>query len=143
MALKFEPVIRKARFHVPGYTPQQMNEMAEDFILESIRPRIRQALDVNDKPVPPLAKNYAKRKQKRRGLNPVRDWTLSGNTLKTLSVLVAGHNTATIGFVGPIANRRAYINNARYRQFGVSPSDSEKLTRIRAEMERPVRALAA
>jgi hypothetical protein len=142
MALKFDPVIRKARFHVPGYSPQVMNDMAENFILESIRPRIRQALDVNDQPVPPLGKNYAKRKQ-RSGMNPVRDWTLSGDTLKALSVLVAGHNTATIGFVGPIANRRAYINNSYYRQFGVSPSDSQKLTRIRAEMERPVKTIAA
>jgi hypothetical protein len=93
----------------------------------SIRTRIKRGLDVNDNPAPRLSGRgklggYAGLKA-RRGLNPIRDWTLTGQTLQALQPLQTLPGQISVGFTDARAARIAAINNARSKQFGVSPSD--------------------
>lgn len=120
-----------------GFSAQQMQSIGQQLVDGAIRPRIKSGLTADDQPAPPLAVGYAKRKQ-RRGLNPIRDWTLTGRTLRSMKVLSAGPNQARIGFTDPTANMRAAINNKRARQFGMSPNDHEKLIQITLNTGKPV-----
>lgn len=168
MAVKFQTKIRKARFHVEGYTPEQMASVAT-VLRDSIEQRILRAMDVNDAAAPPLKqpirnvtsrrnvvtvngqrliqlpgkeyRGYPYYKQKRGG-NPVRDWKLSGRTLRSMRVLTAAANRAVIGFTDAEANKRAYINNRRWRQFGMSPRDRAAMMAAFAGL-RPVKTKAA
>ena len=67
-----------------------------------------------------------------RGLQPIRDWTWSGHTLRCLKVLTANENLAAIGFLDEAlpgrrqtASQIAAYNNRRERQWGVSPRDRQ------------------
>lgn len=115
----------------------------------SIMNRIKLARDVWDNPAPPLKQltkgvndNFGVQIRTRpvkfqgyigrkiaRGRNPIRDWTYSRLTLDSMHVLQVGPRYAVIGFSHPLANLRAAINNRRWRQFGVSPSDRAVLLR--------------
>ena len=44
--------------------------------------------------------------------------------MRSLKVLVAQPRTCWIGFAEPRADFRAFMNNRRWRQFAVSPSDA-------------------
>ncbi len=134
---RFKTTIRKARFVEQGFSAQQMQSIGQQFIDTAERPRIRAGLTVYDQPAPPLSIGYAKRKT-RRGLQPIRDWSLTGRTLRSMKVLTAGPNQARIGFTDAEANKRAAINNRRARQFGVSPADHTKLIQITLNTGKPV-----
>lgn len=134
MAGRFQTRISKARFTATVFTPQVMQAIAEPVAL-AIRQRISAGMDAQDQPAPPLkvkvgAKNpnagYRGLKQ-RRGLKPIRDWTFTGRTLRSLKVLSAAANKAVIGFTDAVSNMRAAINNRRWRQFGLSPKDQLEL----------------
>jgi hypothetical protein len=67
-----------------------------------------------------------------RGLQPIRDWTWSGHTLRCLKVLTANENRAAIGFLDEAlpgrrmtASQIAAFNNRREAQWGVSPRDRQ------------------
>jgi len=95
-------------------------------LADSIKTRIMSGRDVNDNQAPPLAKNYARAKQ-RRGLNPIRDWRWSGNTLAALGPVTTPAGQIAVGFNNPKAARIAAILNVRCQQFGISPGDQANI----------------
>jgi hypothetical protein len=129
---------KKARFVVTQFPAERMRVIAEN-VRASIMDRIAQGLDVNDQPAAPLSTSYAKFKA-RKGLAPIRDWKLTGQTLGHLKVLTAEPNRAKIGFLpgvrwgsvrGKAEKRRLSIQEVvgflqrKHRQFGLSPRDRE------------------
>lgn len=136
---KFKTVVRKARFAAPGYRPEQMIAIAQA-TADDIRVRIMRAQDVNDGIAPGLKAAYAKRKSQRGG-NPIRDWFLTGRTLRSLKVLSAAQNRAVIGFTDAVSNFRAALNNRRWRQFGISPTNRQALVRELKLQASPVKVV--
>jgi phage gpG-like protein len=129
----FQTKITHARF---VFSPFRADEMATigGILMRSVRDRIQAGVNVNDSPSKPLTAAYAKTKGSRTG-STLRDWTNSGNTMRSLAVLSANENRAVIGFNNPIAGRIAHWNNLRERAFGVSPRDREALiAAVRATM---------
>lgn len=94
----------------------------------AVKSRIQHGYDVNDNPAPALkppargTRGYAQRKLSR-GLQPIRDWTFTGRTLRALGVKNVEQNAVTVGFTDPMADLVAWFNNRRARQFGASPTD--------------------
>ena len=105
-----------------------MATAANGLIKNAILPRVRNALTVYDTAAPALRPAYAKAKSKR-APPAVRNWTYTGRTLRSMKTLSSKENQAVIGFTDRESNMRAAINNARIRQFGVSPSDRRQLAR--------------
>ena len=130
----------KSRFVANEFTPERMHELGR-VIQDANIERIGLGLDVNDQPAPPLKEGYRRFKQ-RKGLDPIRNWRLTGRTLRSLRVLSAAHGRAVIGFTDAITGMRAAINNRRARQFGVSPVDRGKLM-AELRKERTVKVEAA
>jgi hypothetical protein len=172
-------IVRKARFVVTQYTPEQMISLGQSLIDDGIKARLARAEDVYDAAAPPLtdgsrktrysvsgqknvtynSRGYASYKRRFKlnngasvssfdPMNPrahgeVRDWHLTGRTLRAMRVLSASAGKAVIGFSDPVANMRAVINNRRHRQFGVSPKDQQILLRKLASLPKFVTAKAA
>ena len=99
------------------------------FMADRIRRRIESGVNISDNPSKELTQGYMRAKQ-RRGLQPVRDWTWRGRTLRSLNVLRANENSVTIGFTDPQADKIAAVNNRREKAFGVSPEDRKALREI-------------
>lgn len=140
---KTKIVRSRARFVVKPLSAQQMINVAEP-VKEDIKQRILRAETVNDTPAPPLkekvpGKGYPTYKA-RRAPPAIRNWRLTGRTLHEMRVLSAGPNRAVIGFSSPVANLRAYINNRRSRQFGVSPRNEQTLIQKYREQRAGVQA---
>ena len=119
------------------YTPQQMAIIGEAG-RASMYDRIRLSVDVYDRPAPPLkvpAKypngGYPRYKVSKYGGRPIRDWWRTGQTLRAMKVIQAATNRVVIGFTTPAANLRAFLNNRRWRQFGLSPRDLIAVNRAR------------
>jgi hypothetical protein len=87
-----------------------------------------------------LVAKYATRKAKK-GLNPVRDWTYTGRTLRSLKTVSAALNRAVIWFTDTETRKRAFFNNRRAVQFGVSPRDQKVLAEEFKSLPSPVRAV--
>jgi hypothetical protein len=121
----FHTKVSHARFVVGPFSSDQMNTLA-GILRDSMRGRIQLGLNCNDQPSKTLNPKYAKGKQAK-GKQPIRDWTMSGNTVRAMAVLSANENRAVIGFNNPIAARIARFNNLRERAFGVSPHDRQIL----------------
>jgi hypothetical protein len=130
MAKRFQTVKRRARFSVAGYSANQM-ELIGQSVRDDIEQRILSARDVNDSPTPPLkngARGNGYASQKARKAPPaIRNWKFTGRTLRSMKVLSAAPNQAKIGFTDAVANKRAFYNNRRWRQFGVSPGNRKAL----------------
>jgi hypothetical protein len=106
-------------------------------LADSIRARIQSGQNIYDQPAAPLKPGKPGRRgypdyKAARGLQPIRDWTWSGHTLRCLKVLRANENRAEIGFLDEAAPWRkqtasqiAFWNNQRERQWGVSPRDRQ------------------
>lgn len=170
MAARHQPKIQKARFYVGPFPPDAMLGLG-NFLIGIIQERLDQGRDVSDGVAPPLkqkvtipTKSVAGRgsliqeailrrtykdvgyrgRKLRKGLKPIRDWNYTGQTRRSMKVLRAGVGKVTVGFVGAVANRRASINNWRWRQFGVSPGDRRILRpfvdRMMREVVRPIAA---
>jgi hypothetical protein len=128
---KFKPTVkRKVRFEVRGYSADYMLTVGQT-VRDDIEQRILAGLDVSDGPVPPLkngsrGSGYASQKA-RKAPPALRNWRFTGRTLRSMKVLSAAPNQAKIGFTDPEANRRAFFNNRRYRQFGVSGANRRTL----------------
>ena len=149
---RFETVIRKARFVYSPYTGQEMQGFAQ-VLADSIRKRIQSGQNIYDQAAAPLKpgrnghRGYPDYKTAR-GLQPVRDWTWSGHTLRCLKVLTANENRAAIGFLDErlpgrnmTASQIAFYNNLRERQWGVSDRDRQAV--IVVMTARPVVMLKA
>src|SRR5206468_5192437 len=100
---RFNPVIRRARVVVTGYSPEQMINFG-NVLNSSIGDRMDRGLDINDSPAPPLRPGYAKYKQ-RQGGSGIRDWKLTGRTRRSMKVLSAGQNHAVLGFTDDVTNQ--------------------------------------
>jgi len=133
---RFQTIIRRARFIYSPYAAAEMQSFAQE-LADSIRARIRSGQNIYDQPAAPLKPGKAGRRgypeyKSARGLQPIRDWTWSGHTLRCLKVLTANENRAVIGFLDEampgrrqIASQIAFYNNQRERQWGVSPRDRQ------------------
>lgn len=122
MAKRFLTTITKARFVTVGWDGQQMAQAADGVINNGLLPRIRAAMTVDDSPAPPLTPKYADQKAKKYP-PAVRNWMWTGRTLRSMKTLTGSPNKAVIGFTDAITNLRAFRNNARVKQFGISPRD--------------------
>lgn len=134
---KFQPVIRQARFDAPGISPQGMLTIGHA-LNNSIAARMDKGLDVFDATTAPLTTKYQARKRIKGG-SGLRDMKFTGRTRRGMQPLSAAQNVCVIGFSDPVAQERMKINNRRYRQYGVSPSDSRVvLSAVSALSERAV-----
>ena len=126
--MAYQPKITKARFVLGPFSTEDMTVIGA-FMCDRIRRRIERGVNVDDNPSKALKPGYEKQKT-RRGLNPIRDWTWRGRTLRSLSVKAANENRVVIGFSDPESDGIAHVNNLRERAFGVSPDDRKALTEI-------------
>jgi len=122
-------IASRARFKNAPFSAEQMQSLG-NALRDSVRDRIRRATDVYDAPAPPLKphrnnpnSSYAAIKVRRFGGQPIRDWWRTGRTLRSLHVLTVSINRVVVGFTDSVSNFRAFINNRRHRQFGMSPQD--------------------
>ena len=83
-------------FEYVGLSSENARELAT-VLATSIKTRILSGKDVTDSQAPPLSKAYARSKQ-RRGLNPIRDWRWSGNTLAALGPVTMQDGQIAVGF---------------------------------------------
>ncbi len=143
---RFQTVIKHARFIYSPYTATEMQGFAQ-VLADSIRTRIQSGQNIYDQAAGPLKPGLPGRRgypdyKIARGLQPIRDWTWTGHTLRCLKVLTANENRAAIGFLDEALPRRsqtasqiAFYNNRRERQWGVSPRDREAV--LAAFLARP------
>lgn len=133
---RFVTVIKKARFVYSPFTSQEMVGFG-DALAATIRQRIQAGQNVYDQPAAPLKPGrngrpgYPDRKRQR-GIDPVRNWTWTGHTLRCLKTTSANQNRAVIEFLNETfpgrsqtAAQIASYNNQREHQFGVSPRDRD------------------
>ena len=141
--MAFETKIKRARFVVGPFSPEQMAAIGQ-VTLDHIMERIRRGVNVQDAPAKRLSfdrRGSYGRLKVRKGLQPIRDWTFSGATLHALKVKSANENRVVLGFIDPKADAIAHINNLREKQFGLSPSDMEALRRVVAATRRQARVV--
>jgi len=110
-----------ANFEYIPISGEQKTELAR-VLANSIRDRIRRGHDVNDQPAPPLSQKYARRKI-RLGRQPIRDWTLTGTTMRALGPVTMSDGRFAVGFNDARAAKIAALNNSRSQQFGMSPAN--------------------
>jgi hypothetical protein len=97
-------------------------------IVDLNQQRLTAGYNLQDHPAQPLHQpksgrgGYPLRKE-RRGDNPIRDWYFTGLTRKSMGILSIAEGAVTVGFTDPVGAKRAAINNAREKQFGLSRSD--------------------
>ena len=138
---RFQTVIRRARFVYSPFTADEMQGFAQA-LADTIRARIQSGQNIYDLPATPLkpgrpgCRGYPDYKIAR-GLQPIRDWTWSGHTLRCLKVLRANENRAVIGFLdealpgrSQTASQIAFFNNLLERQWGVSERDRAALLAV-------------
>ena len=131
---RFQTVIKKARFVYSPYTSDEMLGFGQ-LLADTIRTRIQSGQNIYDqaaaplKPALPGRRGYPEYKVAR-GLQPIRDWTWSGHTMRCLKVLTVNENRATIGFLDEAfpgrtqtASEIAFWNNQREHMWGTSPHD--------------------
>ena len=95
---RFQTVIKSARFVYSPYTATEMQGFAQ-VLADSIRARIQSGQNIYDQAAAPLKSGLPGRRgypdyKAARGLQPIRDWTWSGRTLRCLKVLTANENRA-------------------------------------------------
>ena len=139
----FTPKITKARFSLSPFTPEQMLGLG-NVLATSIIDRIRSGKNVGDQDAKPLKQpdpgataarlnlpanryyGYPASKS-RRGIAPLRNWTWTGQTLRSLKVLSVNENGGKIGFTTDRANKIATHLNRQEKAFGISPNDRQVL----------------
>lgn len=123
----FKPVIKRARIGTPGFTADSMARFG-NLLNNSIISRFNSALDIYDQAAKPLAEGYKKFKTdgKYHG-EPIRNLRLTGRLQRSMKLLRASQNHATIGFADPESNNRMRLNQARSFMYGVSPKDEAVL----------------
>jgi len=132
--MAFQAKIIRARWVLGPFTSEDM-ETIGNVLLDSISRRIRNGFNASDAPSKALKpgrngkRGYPEYKAAH-GLQPIRDWFLTGRTMRSLKVKSASENRVVIGFINARADRVAHINNMRGRAFGVSPKDREALNAV-------------
>jgi len=134
MGFRYQPVVRHARFVYSPYTSDEMLGFGE-LLADTIRQRIQSGMNIYDQAAAALKpgrdghKGYPDMKTAR-GLQPIRDWTWTGHTLRCLKVLVVNENRATVGFLDEslpgrmqTASEIAFYGNQIERMWGVSERD--------------------
>jgi hypothetical protein len=129
---RFQTVVRRARFVYSPYSAEEMQGFGQ-VLADAIRARIQSGQNIYDLPATPLKPGKPGRRgypdyKIARGLQPIRDSTWTGHTLRCLKVLRVNENRAVVGFLDEALPRRrqtasqiAFYNNLRERQWGVSP----------------------
>ena len=135
MAL-FQPVIRKARFKVSGYSGEDMLSIGQ-LLAEDVKKRILRAENIYDQPAIPLRPQYAKYKAAN-APPAIRNWFFTGRTLRSLKCVSASVNLAVIRFTDAVTNKRAFINNRKERQFGSSPRNGQYIKGAMQSFKSPV-----
>ena len=135
---RFQTVVRRARFAYSPFTAQEMQGFAQ-LLADTIRKRIQSGQNIYDQAATPLKPAQAGRRgypdyKAAHGLQPIRDWTWTGHTMRCLKVLTATENRAVIGFLdealpgrSQTASQLAFWNNQSERMWGVSPADRDKV----------------
>jgi hypothetical protein len=123
----FQPKITHARLVMSPFDSSQMLTIG-NALADSVRKRIASGVNANDQPSKPLKGAHGNfvpyaRKKQMKGLNPVRDWVYSGQTMRSLKVLTVNENQGKVGFTTDRANRIASALNKIDRAFGISPTD--------------------
>ncbi len=132
--MPFQTKITRARWVLGPFTSEDM-ETIGNVLLDSISRRIRNGFNASDAPSKALKpgrngkRGYPEYKMAH-GLQPIRDWVLTGRTMGSLKVKSASENRVVIGFINSNADRVAHVNNLRERAFGVSPKDRQALNAI-------------
>jgi hypothetical protein len=151
---RFQTAIRRARFVYSPYTAYEMQGFAQA-LADTIKTRIQSGQNIYDQAAAPLKPGRPGRRgypdyKVARGLQPIRNWTWTGHTLRGLKVPTANENRATIGFLDEAmpgrrqtASQIAFYNNQRERQWGVSPRDREVLVVVILSGRRLVTVKAA
>ena len=131
---RFQTVVRHARFVYSPYTSDEMLGFGQ-LLADTIRARIESGQNIYDQAAAPLKPGRSGRRgypdyKAARGLQPIRDWTWTGHTLRCVKVLTVNQNRAVIGFLdeampgrSQTASQIAFWNNQREHQWGVSPRD--------------------
>jgi hypothetical protein len=145
----FQTKISRARLVYSPFSSEQMAQIGE-IVMQSVRDRIHRGETVEDTAAKPLKpgrevnghrlRGYPDYKIAR-GLQPIRDWTWTGRTMRALRVLTANENAVKIGFSDPVADYRAHINNRREKAFGISPKDKKVLNAAVLATLRQVRVI--
>lgn len=151
---RYQTVIRRARFVYSPYTGQEMQSFAQ-VLADSMKTRIQSGQNIYDqsasslKPGRPGRRGYPDYKSAR-GIDPIRNWTWTGHTLRCLKVLTANENRAAIGFLNEAfpgraqtASQIAFYNNRREAQWGVSPRDRQAVVTVMVNHSRKVVFLKA
>jgi hypothetical protein len=123
-------------------------------LADTIRARIQSGQNIYDQAVAPLKpglpghRGYPDYKAAR-GLQPIRDWTWSGHTMRCLKVLTVNESRAAIGFLDEAfpgrtqtASEIAFWKNQREHMWGVSPRDRDVVVEAMTS-RRPLVTLAA
>jgi hypothetical protein len=120
---------RSVRINAPVATRAQRLALGQ-VVLQTVRGRIKSAVDANDAPAKPLSAirprhggtSYAVQKQMRTGGRAVRDWTLTGALLGSLRVSIATQKRIVIS---PAEDQRGKMagNQALCEMFAFSPKD--------------------
>lgn len=129
--VRFQPLIKRARFEAPGFSPTDMVTIGNQILQGAIFPRLDRAQDIYDQSTPPLTEKYMRWKNRRYG-SSLRDLRASGRTRRGTRVIEAGqrggqnpYSYVKIGFSDPEAALRIALNNRRVRQWGWSENDKE------------------
>ena len=132
--MPFQTKITRARWVLGPFTSEDMETIA-NVLLDSISRRILNGFNANDAPSKALKpgkngkRGYPEYKAAH-GLQPIRDWFLTGRTMRSLKVKSASENRVVIGFSNSNADRVAHMNNLREKAFGVSPKDRLALNAV-------------
>ena len=132
--MPFQTKITRARWVLGPFTSEDMETIA-NVLLDSISRRIRNGFNADDAPSKALKpgkngkRGYPEYKAAH-GLQPIRDWVLTGRTMRSLQVKSVSENRAVIGFINANADAVAHVNNLREKSFGMSPKDREALRAI-------------
>jgi hypothetical protein len=149
--MRFQTVVRKARFVYSPYTSQEVQGFAQ-ILADAIKKRIQSGQNIYDQPAAALKPGQSGRRgypdqKSSRVLDPTRNWTFTGHTLRCLKVLSVSQTRAVIGFLDEALPGRsvtaaqiAFFNNRREWQFGASPRDRAALD---AAMNRPLVTVVA
>ena len=132
--MAFQSKITRARWVLGPFTSEDM-EAIGNVLLESISRRILNGFNANDAPSKALKPGRSGKRgypeyKTAHGLQPIRDWFLTGRTMRSLKVKSASENRVVIGFINSSADRVAHLNNLREKAFGVSPKDRLALNAI-------------
>jgi hypothetical protein len=117
-----------ARFVYRPLSIAQMTNVGNRVIAEVVKRRIGRAVNVDDVPAKALSARGRRGQRyfyikKAKGLPPIRDMVLTGDTMRALRVVDARANQVKIGFDNPRAAHIAAMNQNRDPMFWFSAAD--------------------